>query len=104
MKKVLIASISSLLFFLTSCGGVYTVSGGKADNAEISFVANNSSAITVMVDELEYKVQRIPQYMPSGIHIAIQLHSMIKERLYIIMLSSLVLMSIKSFNYEKNSI
>ena len=42
MKKVLIASICSLLFFLSSCGGVYTVSGGKADNAEISFVANNS--------------------------------------------------------------
>ena len=49
MKKYIILAIITLAF--TSCGvGTYSISSGKADNAEISFIDQNSYDITLKVD------------------------------------------------------
>lgn len=49
MKKYIIIAIVSLA--LSSCGvGTYSLSSGKADKAEISFVAKKSYDITLKVD------------------------------------------------------
>lgn len=50
MKKYTILAIAALVF--SSCGvGTYSLSSGKADKAEISFIAQNSCNITLKVDK-----------------------------------------------------
>lgn len=61
MKKILIAITAAVLLCLTSCGGVYSVSGGKADAAEISFVANNTTDIIVTIDQNDYQLQTVKE-------------------------------------------
>ena len=49
MKKFIIMAITSLA--LSSCGvGTYSLSSGKADKAEISFVDQSSYNVTLKVD------------------------------------------------------
>ena len=49
MKKILFAVIS--LFLICGCGvGTYSLSSGKADVAELSFVANEAYGIVVEID------------------------------------------------------
>ena len=49
MKKFIIVTITSLA--LSSCGvGTYSLSSGKADKAEISFVDQSSYNVTLKVD------------------------------------------------------
>lgn len=61
MKKILIATISSLLL-LTGCGvGSYTVSSGRADEGAISFTSDKSDRLTVTIDGTTYKVNSVKE-------------------------------------------
>ena len=58
MKKVLL--ITLLTMFMASCGvGSYTVTTGLADEASISFVANDNYEIVVTVDGQQYNVETV---------------------------------------------
>lgn len=58
MKKIIIALVGALL--LASCGvGSYSVSSGKADESMLSFVGNDKTAITVIVDNDSYDVYTV---------------------------------------------
>ena len=61
MEKVFIAIVS--LFLLSSCGvGTYSLSSGKADKAELSFVDAESYSIDVKVDKTnEYNVSTVKE-------------------------------------------
>jgi uncharacterized protein YxeA len=67
MKKILIAIVSML--FLSSCGvGTYSISSGKADMSELSFVDTESYNIDVVVDKTqEYGVSTVKEkaYKPG---------------------------------------
>lgn len=60
MKRVLLVLFASLL--LTGCGvGSYSVSSGKADEAELSFTSNWKEDLTVVVDNNTFNVQSVRQ-------------------------------------------
>lgn len=59
MKKILFVLLSVVLFTFAGCGGVQTISSGKADVAAISFVANKSNPITVMIDDAQYSIKTV---------------------------------------------
>lgn len=62
MKKlIIIASLGFVLLCLNSCGGVYSISSGKADVAEISFVDDNSYRISVVLDDDAYQVNTVKE-------------------------------------------
>lgn len=58
MKKILL--ITLLTVFMSSCGvGSYTVTTGLADEASISFVANDNQEIVVTIDGQQYNVETV---------------------------------------------
>lgn len=58
MKKFILPFISAII--LSGCGvGSYSLSSGKADNAEISFSSLEKTHILVTVDETEYKIETV---------------------------------------------
>ena len=58
MKKVLLIALLSV--FMASCGvGSYTVTTGLADEASISFVANDNQEIVVTIDGQQYNVETV---------------------------------------------
>lgn len=61
MKKLVFALISVVLFALSGCGGVQTISSGRADVAAISFVADKAVDITVSVDQTAYQVKTVKE-------------------------------------------
>ena len=61
MKKILIATFCAAMFLLTACGGVYSVSSGRADIAEISFVADKSYPITVTIDDEQFTMLTVKE-------------------------------------------
>ena len=59
MKKVLFITLL-LTMFMASCGvGSYTVTTGLADEASISFVANDNQEIVVTIDGQQYNVETV---------------------------------------------
>jgi len=60
MKKIIIAIVAALT--VTSCGvGSYSVTSGKADQAEISFVAAAKLPISVIIDGSQYNVETVKE-------------------------------------------
>lgn len=61
MKKIFVAIIS--LFLLLSCGvGTYSLSSGKADKSELSFVDSEMYDVVVKVDKTdEYNVSTVKE-------------------------------------------
>ena len=60
MKKFLVFLAAVCLF--SSCGtGVYTVSSGKADKSELSFVSKDKMALDVTVDGAAYSVNSVKE-------------------------------------------
>lgn len=58
MKKIFVIALLSL--GLCSCGvGSYSVSSGKADEAEISFAAPRRCDLTVTIDSQTYRMQAV---------------------------------------------
>lgn len=58
MKKILLIALVTL--FLISCGvGSYSITTGLADEASISFVANEKQEIQVVVDDKHYDVETV---------------------------------------------
>lgn len=58
MRKLILFVIATLL--ISSCGvGVYSVSSGKADEAQLSFVAATKYTITVSVDNNTYTIETV---------------------------------------------
>ena len=58
MRKILIIALLSV--FMASCGvGSYTVTTGLADEASISFVANDNQEIVVTIDGQQYNVETV---------------------------------------------
>lgn len=58
MKKILLIALVTL--FLSSCGvGSYSITTGLADEASISFVANEKQEIQVVVDDKHYDVETV---------------------------------------------
>lgn len=58
MKKILLIALVTL--FLSSCGvGSYSITTGLADEASISFVANEKQEIHVVVDDKHYDVETV---------------------------------------------
>ncbi len=61
MKRIIILLIAIAPIFFTGCGGVYSVSSGKADEAAICFVSNDEFDVTVSIDDTNYEITTIKQ-------------------------------------------
>lgn len=58
MKNILLVALLSVL--LSSCGvGSYSVVTGKADEANVSFVAEKKQQIVVTIDNQQYEVETV---------------------------------------------
>ena len=60
-KSVFVILLGVIAWAMTACGGVYSVSGGKPDQCEISFVTMKAQPITVNIDETDYQVSTVKQ-------------------------------------------
>ena len=61
MKKIILAIVGIAMLTLAGCGGVQTISGGKADKGEIHFIADKSFDISVHIDNSVYTVKTVKE-------------------------------------------